>query len=167
MSRSGLPQLHFADFEPQIFWLIVFFIIFYIIIKKIITPYFFSEIESRDSYIQDNLLKIRKLQTQANNLQCEYRDKLSSVHSDASKILNEMKKNIALQIESSTRQLSQEANDVFHKAYFELNQREAEVQNEMSLHVENLLTKASDKLSLVLPVEFVDAKKQEILKGVL
>lgn len=150
MSRSGLPQLHSADFEPQIFWLTILFFVFYLVIKKVITPYFFSEIESRDAYIEENLLKIRELQTQANHLTIQYREKLSFAHNNANVIVGKAKHDVMRQIEDMTYQFSKEAQDTFQKVRLELKEQEIATENDMSVHLDFLLKQASDKISVIL-----------------
>ncbi|MFT6263840.1 MAG: hypothetical protein ACJAQ0_001712, partial [Dasania sp.] len=45
MANGVLPQLNIADFEPQIFWLLIIFFVFYLVVKVKIVPYFNLETE--------------------------------------------------------------------------------------------------------------------------
>ena len=51
MSESGMPQLNTEYFASQIFWLVIFFIILYIVMAKYALPKIANVIETREDII--------------------------------------------------------------------------------------------------------------------
>ena len=57
-----MPQFNFATFVPQIFWLIVSFLLMLILMKCIIVPRLSGIAEARKHYIENYIKKAEKLQ---------------------------------------------------------------------------------------------------------
>jgi len=55
MSSVSLPQLDFATYDSQIFWLIITFSILYFSISKVFLPNIVNLIKNRESYTNEIL----------------------------------------------------------------------------------------------------------------
>lgn len=86
---GGLPQFDPTSWPSQIFWLAVFFVILYITFAKSIIPSLGKTIESRTSYIADNIKKAETLSTEAEVLRAEVNAALKAAGHTAGKNIAE------------------------------------------------------------------------------
>jgi len=68
---GGLPQFDPTSWPSQIFWLAIFFTLLYFVFGKSIIPSLSKTIETRHSYIEDNIKKAEALSQSAESLRNE------------------------------------------------------------------------------------------------
>lgn len=109
---DGLPQLDFTTYTPQIFWMIVLFLLMHLIMSKKALPEISSTIENRKNHIDSDLDVAKKLQDEAEAVQAAYEQKLQASHDSASQgvqdIENEIKQKAAEQLSAFQKKAEKE-----------------------------------------------------------
>ena len=82
----GLPQLDFASFPSQIFWLIVTLVALYLIFVNVALPKIGGVIEERRDAIADDLDRAAELRRKAGEAEAAYEKALADARSEAGKI---------------------------------------------------------------------------------
>ncbi|WP_439814062.1 F0F1 ATP synthase subunit B family protein [Zavarzinia sp. CC-PAN008] len=103
--KSGLPQLRFEDFAPQIFWLIVAFIVLYIAMSRVALPPVGRVLEDRARRIQGDLAEAEALRAQAQAAQAAYEKNLAEAHAAALAIVNEARAALTAQADKRKAEL--------------------------------------------------------------
>ena len=96
-----MPQLNLANYNPQIFWFVLCFIVLYFFISRVILPRIFEIIEARERIIKVDLAdaeeidqKIHQIQIITENLKKDanhkYQTKLEEASKKAEKNRDEM-----------------------------------------------------------------------------
>jgi F-type H+-transporting ATPase subunit b len=153
MASATLPQLNMTDFEPQIIWLVIVFFIFYSVIKSKIVPYFRSETENRDLYIQNNHQDAKKLQKKADSLSEEYHNKIKAVHIRANHLILEARQKLNHHLEAEKKRLDDDMVSKLDKHYTTLQQDARQVDEQLLSHIFELKQQAQQKI-FVSDVDF-------------
>ena len=80
---SKFPPLDTTTFAAQIFWLVVFFGLLYILMSKVVLPRVGSVLEKRAKHISDELAKAKSLQEQTASAIQAYEKALSEARAEA------------------------------------------------------------------------------------
>jgi F-type H+-transporting ATPase subunit b len=163
MTKAALPQLDIAVFEPQILWLVIVFAIFYIIVKNIIAPYFFSEIESRDNFVEDSLSEIRKLQKKAHYLHDDYNEQLKKSQHDSHHLIVTTKINVSQQIEKTRSELIANMQKQFESATVQMDNQSNLMNAQMQPYSSDLLGQIIQKISVNISVDGAKSKLNQLL----
>lgn len=67
-----MPQLHFADFPPQLVWLAISFIVLYLLMARVALPRISEVLETRAERIRDDLDKAAALKSEAEAAMAAY-----------------------------------------------------------------------------------------------
>ena len=95
----GMPQLDFATFPHQIFWLIVTLIILFFILSKIALPRIANILAERHSAIGRDLDEAEKLKARAEEAKASFEKALNDAKAEAASILAEGKAKNAQEFE--------------------------------------------------------------------
>lgn len=98
---SGLPQLDFTTYTPQLFWMFVFFTLLYIIFSKKALPDISSTIEGRKNHIQSDLEAAEKLTAEADNVHDAYNESLVGAQTAASQTIQDMEDKMKIKAEKA------------------------------------------------------------------
>ena len=82
-SEGGLPQLDFATWPTQIFWLVVSFGIAYLLMWRVVTPAIGSVLEERHTRINDDMRKAKKAAEEAEEMRLAFEARLGEARADA------------------------------------------------------------------------------------
>lgn len=85
-ASGGMPQLNPATFAPQIFWLVVTFVLLYLIMSKVALPRVGGVIEARANKISGDLDQAAKLKAQAEQVSAAYQKALADARAGAQDI---------------------------------------------------------------------------------
>jgi len=85
-----MPLLEPSNFISQIFWLLVFFIIQYLLMAKFIIPAFSRTINGRRNFIHNKIIQADKMATKAEKLKKDYEEKLNKAKLDNINQMNEL-----------------------------------------------------------------------------
>ena len=100
-----MPQLDFATFPTQIFWLCITFLVLYLVMWKVVIPRISGVLEERQSRVENDLERAEKLQLEATSVLAAYEESISDGKLEAQKIIQEA----TLQIAKSQTQRETEA----------------------------------------------------------
>ena len=112
----GMPQLDFSTFPNQIFWLIVFCVVLFAIVKFFIIPRMEDIFANRRKIIDGNIAKAEEIRLRVNEIEKQIDEELQKAKSQCDEIMNisgnNIKEQMALALEDSkiaTTQLISEA----------------------------------------------------------
>jgi F-type H+-transporting ATPase subunit b len=78
-----MPQLEFADFLPQLFWLAVTFILLYFLMSRLALPKVATVLAERDRQIEEDLARAERLKAEADQTLKAYESALAEARSEA------------------------------------------------------------------------------------
>jgi F-type H+-transporting ATPase subunit b len=78
-----MPQLEFADFLPQLFWLAVTFILLYALMSRLALPRVATVLAERDRQIEEDLARAERLKAEADETLRAYEAALIQARSEA------------------------------------------------------------------------------------
>ena len=81
--QAGIPQLDFAAFPNQIFWLVVFLVVLFLIMKRVVIPRIDGLIDQRRQRIREDVLEAEKLNEEAEQLRAMNSLKLTAARKEA------------------------------------------------------------------------------------
>ena len=112
----GMPQLDFSTFPNQIFWLIVFCVVLFAIVKFFIIPRMEDIFANRRKIIDGNIAKAEEIRIRVSEIEKQIEEELQKAKSQCDEIMNtsgnNIKEQMALALEDSkiaTTQLINEA----------------------------------------------------------
>ena len=74
---SGMPQLNFHDFAPQVVWLVITFVVLYLVMSKLAVPAISDTLEKRQAKIQGDLDAAEKASEETRALVAAYEKRLA------------------------------------------------------------------------------------------
>ncbi|MEM6440559.1 MAG: F0F1 ATP synthase subunit B' [Pseudomonadota bacterium] len=98
---SGLPQLDFASFPSQIFWLIVTLVALYLIFVNVALPRIGGVIEERHDAIEDDLDRAADLRRKAGEAEAAYEKALADARAQASVIAEAARAEIQKEVDAA------------------------------------------------------------------
>jgi F-type H+-transporting ATPase subunit b len=78
-----MPQLVFADYPTQIFWLVVTFVALYVVLSKLVLPSIARTLGDRDSQLQGDIARAEKLRSEAETTLAAYRKAIGEARATA------------------------------------------------------------------------------------
>ena len=115
-SAVGMPQLDFSTFPNQIFWLVVFCVVLFAIVKLFIIPRMEDIFANRRKSIDGNIAKAEEIRLRVSEIEKQIEEELQKAKSQCDEIMNtsgnNIKEQMALALEDSkiaTTQLINEA----------------------------------------------------------
>ena len=115
-SAVGMPQLDFSTFPNQIFWLVVFCVVLFAIVKLFIIPRMEDIFANRRKIIDGNIAKAEEIRLRVSEIEKQIEEELQKAKSQCDEIMNtsgnNIKEQMALALEDSkiaTTQLINEA----------------------------------------------------------
>ncbi len=115
-SAVGMPQLDFSTFPNQIFWLVVFCVVLFAIVKLFIIPRMEDIFATRRKIIDGNIAKAEEIRLRVSEIEKQIEEELQKAKSQCDEIMNtsgnNIKEQMALALEDSkiaTTQLISEA----------------------------------------------------------
>jgi len=84
-----MPQLNFADYEPQLVWLAITFVLLYVIMRRWALPKVARVLEERERRIKSDLERAERLKAEADEALAAYRKTLADARAKAQLELRE------------------------------------------------------------------------------
>lgn len=100
-ASTGMPQLDFASFPNQIFWLLVTLVLIYIVMSRIAIPRIADILDRRRTSIEGNIVRADELHQMAQDAEKNYEKALDEAHREASGIIAEAKENIQKELNAA------------------------------------------------------------------
>jgi len=129
-----MPQLEFATYAAQIFWLAVIFVLLYIFLSRKSLPVILEVLHNRQSRIAGDIKKAENLRAEAEAAEVDFTTAISEARQKASKVLSEAKAKVTA--EETTRSAKIEKTFASHNKDSE----------------NRMLTLRKDSLSKIVPV---------------
>ena len=82
-AERGMPQLHIPDFLPQLFWLVIWFVILYVLMAKLGLPRIEAAMEARRKRREDDLARAAQLKSDAETASAAYQKALAEARAQA------------------------------------------------------------------------------------
>jgi F-type H+-transporting ATPase subunit b len=82
-SSGGLPQLDFATWPTQVFWLIISFTVAYVLMWRVVTPSIASVLEDRHTRISDDMERAKQAASEAEQMRLSFEQRLSAARNEA------------------------------------------------------------------------------------
>lgn len=99
---EGMPQLDFATFPNQIFWLVVSLVILYFLLNRVALPRIASVLAERQGAIQRDLDQAEEMKHQAVEAEEAYNKALADARAQAAEIVAETKAEIQKDLDAAT-----------------------------------------------------------------
>jgi len=87
---DGLPQLDFSTYTPQLFWMVVIFVLLYVFFARKTLPDLSGTIENRKNHIDSDLKEAEKLTAEADLVQQNYHASIESSQDKAAKSIHDV-----------------------------------------------------------------------------
>ena len=104
-SAVGMPQLDFSTFPNQIFWLVVFCVVLFAIVKFFIIPRMEDIFANRRKIIDGNIAKAEEIRLRVSEIEKQIEEELQKARSQCDEIMNtsgnNIKEQMALALEDS------------------------------------------------------------------
>ena len=97
----GMPQLDFSTFPNQIFWLIVFCVVLFAIVKFFIIPRMEDIFANRRKIIDGNIAKAEEIRLRVSEIEKQIEEELQKAKSQCDEIMNTSGNNIKEQMASA------------------------------------------------------------------
>ncbi len=111
----GMPQLDFSTFPNQIFWLVVFCVVLFAIVKFFIIPRMEDIFANRRKIIDGNIAKAEEIRLRVSEIEREIEEELKNAKSQCDEIMsasgNNIKEQMAIALEDSKIATSQLINE--------------------------------------------------------
>lgn len=141
-----MPQLDFATFPSQLFWLIVNFALLYVLMARVALPRIGKILESRAAAIKSDLDRASELKAESERILAAYEQGLNNARLEARKIIEDA--TVKMTLESAKRQAETAA-----KIEMRFKETEARLQSskqkamaELKPYADELAKQMSDKL---------------------
>jgi len=99
---TGMPQLDFATFPNQIFWLAVALVITYFMVSRIALPRIGATLAERKGTIGNDLAAAEELKGKAKDAEAAYEKALEEARVEAAKIVAATKAEIQVELDKAT-----------------------------------------------------------------
>ena len=94
----GMPQLDFSTFPNQIFWLVVFCVVLFAIVKLFIIPRMEDIFANRRKIIDGNIAKAEEIRLRVSEIEKQIEEELQKTKSQCDEIMNTSGNNIKEQM---------------------------------------------------------------------
>ncbi|MBD3677993.1 MAG: F0F1 ATP synthase subunit B' [Rhodobacteraceae bacterium] len=101
-SAVGMPQLDFATFPNQIFWLLVTLVVIYFILSRVALPRIAAVLAERQGTITNDLAAAEELKKKAEEAEEAYNQALADARAEAHRIVGEAKAEMQAELDAAT-----------------------------------------------------------------
>ena len=100
-SGAGMPQLDFAHFPNQIFWLVVTLIVIYLVLSRVALPRIGAVLAQRAGTISNDIAAAEDLKRKASEAEDAYEKALADARVEAGRIAAEAKAEIQAELDAA------------------------------------------------------------------
>ncbi len=98
---AGMPQLDFASFPNQIFWLLVTLVVIYLVLSKVALPRIASVLAERQGTITNDIAAAEDLKAKAAEAEAAYEKALADARTEAGKIAAQAKAEMQAEVNAA------------------------------------------------------------------
>ncbi|MGZ9810973.1 F0F1 ATP synthase subunit B' [Pseudoroseicyclus sp. H15] len=99
-AEAGMPQLDFATFPNQIFWLAITLLVIYFVLSRIALPRIGSVLAERAGTITKDLASAEELKAKAKEAEASYEKALADARAEANRIAEETRAEIQAELDA-------------------------------------------------------------------
>lgn len=99
--KVGMPQLDFATFPNQIFWLVVTLVVVYLILSRVALPRIAAVLAERQGTITNDIAAAEELKRKALAAEAAYNQALADARAEAQKIVAAAKADIQAELDAA------------------------------------------------------------------
>ena len=132
-----MPQMEFADYVPQVVWLVITFATLYVLMAKLALPRITDILETRQRHLEHDLELSEKLRVEAQVTLAEYDAAVVSTRAEAESLLAKARESI----QTETQERMAELNGRLES---EIRESDARIRHAMSQAMEELVVVAGD-----------------------
>lgn len=107
-ASTGMPQLDFATYPNQMFWLVVALILVYLVLSRIALPRIASVLAERQGTITNDIAAAEELKQKAQDAEEAYNQALAEARAEAGKIAAEAKAEIQAELDKAIAEAESE-----------------------------------------------------------
>ena len=96
---AGMPQLDFATFPNQMFWLVVTLVVIYFVLSKVALPRIASVLAERQGTITNDIAAAEELKAKAAEAEAAYEKALADARAEAGRIAAEAKAEMQAEVD--------------------------------------------------------------------
>ena len=156
--KAGLPQLDFNTYPSLVFWSVVSLIIGYILMKYLVTPNIKSILNSRETNIQNDLVKAKTSSQETEKIKENIINSQTELKSKSQLIVNQALSETKQNIEKKEKDIDQKLDEKVAKAEKQIIETQKLVINEVISNAEELTAKVIQNLT-DLKYDRVEGKK--------
>lgn len=101
-SKGGMPQLDFATYGNQLFWLAVAMVVVFFIVSKLAMPRIGGILAERKSTIERDIAAAEELKKKAVDAEAAYNQALADARTEAAKIVAAARADIQKELDAAT-----------------------------------------------------------------
>jgi len=143
---EGLPQLDFTTYTPQLFWMVIFFALLYVIFAKKTLPDISGTIENRKNHIQSDLEAAEKLTAEADSVHDAYQDNLTASQAAASETIQKMEGKMKAKADKAMDDFRQRSEDEIMSAEDRIMAAKQAAMGDMNKIVTEVTSEAVEKI---------------------
>jgi len=98
----GMPQLDFASYPNQIFWLLVTLVVIYFVLTRVALPRIAAVLAERKGTITNDLATAEELKNKAAEAEQAYQKALADARAEANRIIAEAKAEIQAELDAAS-----------------------------------------------------------------
>ena len=106
-TSSGMPQLDFATFPSQVFWILVFTVLFYLIVRYVIVPRLENIMTSRQDLINADIQQAEEFNKEAHKIEEQITLKMDEAHREALNISASTKAQLKEKVDSAMKEIEE------------------------------------------------------------
>lgn len=110
-----MPQLDPSYFGPQLFWLIISFVILLLGMQYVILPRLNSILKSREKLLDKKLAQIQDLESNAEQIAMESKLRLKQAQDESKKLIFKVKSELSQEIINAKQQLAEKNVQQLHE----------------------------------------------------
>ncbi|RME66735.1 MAG: F0F1 ATP synthase subunit B' [Alphaproteobacteria bacterium] len=103
-----MPQFDPATISPQLVWLLITFLVFYLLMTRWALPRIGSVLEEREERIADDLDQAEKFRRDADKVKGHFEDVLATARAKAAQVLHDARAEAQQKIDARLRKLDEE-----------------------------------------------------------
>ena len=144
----GMPQLDFSNFDNQAFWLIVFLISVFIVVRILVMPRMEATLTNRRKIIEEDIQEAEELRDKALEIEKTLNQELESSREKANEILRNAKDQIKINTTEALSDIDEKIEDMVQES----NKNIGIIKNKASKEVQALSKKlAPEIVKAILP----------------
>ena len=132
-----MPQMEFADYMPQVVWLVIIFATLYVLMAKLALPRITDILETRQRHLEHDLELSEKLRDEAQTTLAEYDAAIVSARAETESLLAKARESIQTETQERIAELN-------GRLESEIRESDARIRHAMSQAMDELVVVAGN-----------------------